>query len=306
MSKKVAVLLGGNSSERDISLLSGEAIFEALKKLKVEAYKIDICDFPILRLPQEGFVKAFIALHGYGGEDGSTQGILEYLKIPYTGSGVLASAISMDKLRSKYIWKGYGLPIAPFVSLNLDQMSKYCNYELTKILDKLGLPVFIKPNREGSSIGISRVNKASQLKEALIKAFRYDKEVLIEAFLSGEEYTIGILGTRILPSICIRYTEEFYNYKAKYTSHGTQYLLPSGLSAEKEKELQLLSLAAWNVLGCRGCGRLDVMTDSNGKFYLLEMNTSPGMTKQSLIPKAAQQVGINFLELVKEILNLEN
>ncbi|VFP83153.1 D-alanine--D-alanine ligase [Candidatus Erwinia haradaeae] len=306
MVEKIAVLLGGSSRERNISLLSGQEVLNTLRDLRIDSQPIDIRDFPILKLKKEGFIKAFIALHGRGGEDGTIQGVLEYLKIPYTGSGILASAISMNKLRSKYLWKGYGLPTAPFISLNWRQMKNYLDHELVINLDALGLPVFVKPNCEGSSLGISRVNKLSDLKTALIKAFHYDKEVLIEAFLGGEEYTVGILGNQTLPSICIQYSEEFYNYDAKYISHGTRYLLPSGLSTEKDKELQSLSLTAWNILGCRGCGRVDVLTDSDGKFYLLEINTSPGMTKTSLIPRAAKQAGISFSQLVTEILNMSS
>ncbi|VFP84313.1 D-alanine--D-alanine ligase B [Candidatus Erwinia haradaeae] len=306
MVEKIAVLLGGNSAERNISLLSGQEVFQALRDIGMDAQPVDIRDFPILQLKKEGFMKAFIALHGRGGEDGTIQGVLEYLQIPYTGSGILASAISMDKLRSKYIWKGYGLPVAPFVALKWSKINGDLDKKLTEKIETLGLPVFVKPNREGSSIGISRVNKISDLKKALTKAFRYDQEVLVEAFLSGAEYTVGILGSQSLPPICIQYSEEFYNYNAKYISDGTHYLLPSGLSLEKEAELQSLSLSAWNALGCRGCGRIDIITGNDGKFYLLEVNTSPGMTQNSLIPRAAKKIGISFSTLVKDILNLSH
>ncbi|VFP80516.1 D-alanine--D-alanine ligase [Candidatus Erwinia haradaeae] len=303
---KVAVLMGGCSSEREISLLSGQAVLNGLRDIGFDAHPVDTSAFPIFQLKQEGFIKAFIALHGRGGEDGTIQAILEYLSIPYTGSGVLASSLSIDKIQSKYLWKGYGLSTCPFISLNQSQMNKNLSHQVKKNLSHLGLPVFVKPNRAGSSLGVSRVNYMSDLEPALIKAFHYDQEILIETFLSGNEYTIGVIGTTVLPSIRIQCSREFYSYHAKYIANDTKYFCPSGLSVKKEEDLKSLSLAAWNALGCVGCGRIDVMADSAGRFYLLEVNTSPGMSSHSLVPIAAKKAGISFSELVGRILDLAN
>ncbi|VFP87989.1 D-alanine--D-alanine ligase [Candidatus Erwinia haradaeae] len=303
---KVAVLMGGCSSEREISLLSGKAVLNGLRDIGFDAHPIDTSDFPICQLKQEGFIKAFIALHGRGGEDGTIQAILEYLSIPYTGSGVLASSLSIDKIQSKYLWKGYGLSTCPFISLHQSQMNRNLSHQVKKNLSYLGLPLFVKPNRAGSSLGVSRVNYMLDLEPALIKAFHYDQEILIETFLSGDEYTIGVIGTTVLPSIRIQCSKEFYSYHSKYIANDTKYFCPSGLSIEKEEDLKSLSLAAWNALGCTGCGRIDVMTDAAGRFYLLEVNTSPGMSNHSLVPIAAKKAGINFSELVRRIMDLVN
>ncbi|CCG88290.1 D-alanine--D-alanine ligase [Erwinia piriflorinigrans] len=304
MAEKVAVLLGGTSAERDVSLLSGAAVLKGLQEAGIDAHAIDIRDYPVMRLKEEGFGKAFIALHGRGGEDGTLQGVLEFLDIPYTGSGVMASAITMDKLRSKYLWQGCGLPVSPFVALNRDQMDAGLDTQLMADISALGLPLFVKPSREGSSVGISRVNQASELQAALVEAFRHDDEVLVEAFLSGPEYTVGVIGTDILPSIRIQSASEFYDYDAKYLSDETQYFCPSGLSAGQETELRELTIAAWRALGCSGWGRVDVMMGADGHFYLLEVNTSPGMTSHSLVPMAAKQAGMSFSQLVARILEL--
>ncbi|ADP10030.1 D-alanine--D-alanine ligase [Erwinia sp. Ejp617] len=304
MAEKVAVLLGGTSAERDVSLLSGAAVLKGLQEAGIDAHAVDIRDFPVTRLNEEGFDKAFIALHGRGGEDGTLQGVLELLDIPYTGSGVMASAITMDKLRSKYLWQGCGLPVSPFVALNRVQMDAGLDAQLMTSINALGLPLFVKPSREGSSVGISRVNQASELQAALEEAFRFDNEVLVEAFLSGPEYTVGVLGSDILPSIRIQTTSEFYDYDAKYISDETQYFCPSGLSADQETELRELTIAAWRALGCSGWGRVDVMMGADGHFYLLEVNTSPGMTSHSLVPMAAKQAGMTFSQLVVRILEL--
>ncbi|VFP86260.1 D-alanine--D-alanine ligase [Candidatus Erwinia haradaeae] len=303
---KVAVLMGGCSSEREISLLSGQEVLNGLRDIGFDAHPIDTSNFPICQLKQEGFIKAFIALHGRGGEDGTIQAVLEYLKIPYTGSGVLASSLSIDKIQSKYLWKGYGLSTCPFISLNQSQMNGNLSDQVRKNLSHLGLPVFVKPNRAGSSLGVSRVNCMSDLEPALIKAFHYDEEILIEAFLNGDEYTIGVIGQTVLPSLRIQCSREFYSYHAKYIANDTKYFCPSGLSIEQEEDLKSLSLAAWNALGCIGCGRVDVMTDAAGRFYLLEVNTSPGMSNRSLVPIAARKAGISFLELIGRILDLAN
>lgn len=304
MADKVAVLLGGTSAEREVSLMSGSAVLAGLKEAGVDAHSVDVRDFPVLRLRDEGFSKAFIALHGRGGEDGTLQGVLEFLDIPYTGSGVMASAITMDKLRTKCLWQGCGLPVSPYVALTRQEMDAGLTEEITARITALGLPLFVKPSSEGSSVGISRVNQAEALQAALNEAFRHDDEVLIEAFLSGPEYTVGVIGDSILPSIKIQVASEFYDYEAKYFSDDTQYFCPSGLSAEKEAELSEIVLKAWRALGCSGWGRVDVMMNGDGEFYLLEVNTSPGMTSHSLVPMAAKQAGMSFSQLVMRILEL--
>jgi len=304
MAEKVAVLLGGTSAEREVSLMSGAAVIAGLKEAGIDAHGVDPRDFPVMRLKEEGFAKVFIALHGRGGEDGTLQGVLDFLQIPYTGSGVMASAITMDKWRSKLLWQGAGLPVAPYVWINRQQMEAGIDDALTQRIAQLGMPLFVKPSSEGSSVGISRVNQPSELPAALEEAFRHDDDVLIEKFISGPEYTVGILGEQILPSIRIQPASDFYDYEAKYISDDTQYFCPGGLSADKEAELQELVLNAWRTLGCSGWGRVDVMMDGDGTFYLLEVNTSPGMTSHSLVPMAAKQAGMSFSQLVARILEL--
>lgn len=304
MADKIAVLLGGTSAERDVSLLSGAAVLAGLQEAGVNAHPVDIRDVPVLSLKEQGFTKAFIALHGRGGEDGTLQGVLEFLDIPYTGSGVMASAITMDKLRSKFLWQGCGLPVSPYVALTRKQMDAGIDGDVADSIAALGMPLFVKPSREGSSVGISRVNHASQLHTALVEAFRHDDEVLVEAFLSGPEYTVAVIGDQIMPSIRIQAASEFYDYQAKYISDDTQYFCPSGLNDEQEAELSQLVIAAWRALGCSGWGRVDVMMGGDGRFYLLEVNTSPGMTSHSLVPMAAKQAGLSFSQLVVRILEL--
>lgn len=304
MAEKVAVLLGGTSAERDVSLMSGAAVLAGLKEAGIDAHGVDTRDFPVMRLKEEGFEKAFIALHGRGGEDGTLQGVLDFLQIPYTGSGVMASAITMDKWRSKLLWQGANLPVAPYVWINRQQMDAGLDGSLAQRIAELGMPLFVKPSSEGSSVGISRVNQPSELPAALEEAFRHDDDVLVEKFLSGPEYTVAILGEQILPSIRIQPASDFYDYEAKYISDDTQYFCPSGLSAEKEAELSELVLNAWRTLGCSGWGRVDVMMDGDGSFFLLEVNTSPGMTSHSLVPMAAKQAGMSFSQLVARILEL--
>ncbi|MFD1804132.1 D-alanine--D-alanine ligase [Mixta tenebrionis] len=304
MAEKVAVLLGGNSAERDVSLMSGEAVLAGLKEAGINAHGIDTRDFPVMRLKEEGFARVFIALHGRGGEDGTLQGVLDFLDIPYTGSGVMASAITMDKWRSKLLWQGMGLPVAPYVMINRQQMEAGLNDALAQRIAQLGMPLFVKPSSEGSSVGITRVNQPSELPAALEEAFRHDDDVLVEKFLSGPEYTVGIVGEQILPAIRIQPASDFYDYQAKYISDDTQYFCPGGLSAEKEAELNELVLKAWRALGCSGWGRVDVMMDGDGSFCLLEVNTSPGMTSHSLVPMAAKQAGMTFSQLVARILEL--
>ncbi|WP_158781836.1 D-alanine--D-alanine ligase [Pantoea sp. BAV 3049] len=304
MAEKVAVLLGGTSAEREVSLMSGNAVLAGLKEAGIDAHAVDIRDFPVMRLKEEGFDKAFIALHGRGGEDGTLQGVLEFLQIPYTGSGVMASAITMDKLRTKCLWQGCGLPVFPYVAITRKEMDAGLSAETQARIAALGLPLFVKPSNEGSSVGITRVNQADSLQAAVDEAFRHDDDVLIEAFLSGPEYTVGVIGNDILPSIRIQVVSEFYDYEAKYFSDDTEYFCPSGLSAEKEAELSDIVLKAWRALGCSGWGRVDVMMGGDGEFYLLEVNTSPGMTSHSLVPMAGKQAGMTFPQLVARILEL--
>jgi D-alanine-D-alanine ligase len=304
MTEKVAVLMGGTSAERDVSLMSGAAVLAGLREMGIDAHAVDTRDVSVLDLKQQGFAKAFIALHGRGGEDGTLQAVLEFLQLPYTGSGVMASAITMDKLRSKLLWQGRGLPSGKFVWLTRQQHEQSLDADTTAAIEALGLPLFVKPSCEGSSVGISRVNHADALPAALEEAFRHDDDVLIEAFLSGAEYTVGIVGEQILPSIRIKTASEFYDYEAKYISDDTEYFCPSGLSAGQEAELQTLVWSAWRALGCSGWGRVDVMADGEGNFQLLEVNTSPGMTSHSLVPMAAKQAGYSFPQLVARILEL--
>lgn len=255
------------------------------------------------QLKAMGFDKVFIALHGRGGEDGTLQGLLDLIGLPYTGSGVMASAISMDKLRSKLLWQGAGLPVVPWVALTRREFELGLSDSVNARIAELGLPVIVKPSREGSSVGMSKVDKAEDLSSALALAFQHDEEVLIEKWLSGPEFTVAMLGEEILPSIRIQPAGVFYDYEAKYLSDETQYFCPSGLEAEREADLQSLVLKAWHVLGCQGWGRIDVMQDKDGQFYLLEANTSPGMTSHSLVPMAARQAGMSFSQLVVRILD---
>ncbi|EOW6645975.1 D-alanine--D-alanine ligase [Cronobacter muytjensii] len=304
MAEKIAVLLGGSSAEREVSLQSGSAVLAGLKQAGVDAYAIDPRDVCVTTLKEEGFDKVFIALHGRGGEDGTLQGTLEYLGLPYTGSGVMASAITMDKLRTKLLWQGAGLPVAPWVALERRDIVSGLSETLKARIAALGLPVIVKPSREGSSVGMSKVDSADALMPALALAFEHDSEVLVEKWLSGPEFTVAILGDDILPSIRIQPAGVFYDYEAKYLSDETQYFCPSGISADREQALQVLVMDAWRVLGCQGWGRVDVMQDSDGGFYLLEVNTAPGMTSHSLVPMAARQAGMSFSQLVVRILEL--
>jgi D-alanine-D-alanine ligase len=306
MADKVAVLLGGTSAERDVSLQSGAAVLAGLKEGGVDAHGVDPKETAVTELKNQGFDKVFIALHGRGGEDGTLQGLLEFLDLPYTGSGVMASAITMDKLRTKLLWQGAELPVAPWVALTRRDVEAGITATTVERIAQLGLPVIVKPSREGSSVGMSKVNEVAALPAALELAFKHDEEVLIEKWLSGPEYTVAILGEEILPSIRIQPSGTFYDYEAKYLSDETQYFCPSGLIEQREQELQALVLQAWQVLGCSGWGRVDVMLDSDGQFYLLEVNTSPGMTSHSLVPMAAREAGMTFSQLVVRILALAN
>ncbi|CPR17047.1 D-alanine--D-alanine ligase [Brenneria goodwinii] len=304
MTEKVAVLLGGTSAEREVSLLSGQAVLEGLQEAGINAHAVDTREFPVTHLKDEGFTKVFIALHGRGGEDGTLQGLLEFLQLPYTGSGVMASALTMDKLRTKLVWQALGLPVSPYVALSRQAFAAADQDALLAKFAQLGMPLIVKPSREGSSVGMSKVSQAGELAAALEEAFRHDDEVLVEKWLSGPEYTVAILGDEVLPSIRIQAAGTFYDYEAKYLSDDTQYFCPSGLSSEKERELAELSMAAYRALDCSGWGRVDLMMDSDGSAYLLEVNTSPGMTSHSLVPMAARQHGLTFSQLVARILEL--
>ncbi|MCK7407539.1 D-alanine--D-alanine ligase [Enterobacter roggenkampii] len=303
MANKIAVLSGGTSAEREVSLNSGAAVLAGLREGGVNAHLVDPKEVDVTQLKAIGFDKVFIALHGRGGEDGTLQGLLDLIGLPYTGSGVMASAISMDKLRSKLLWQGAGLPVAPSVALTRREFELGLPDSVNARIAELGLPVIVKPSREGSSVGMSKVDKADDLASALALAFQHDDEVLIEKWLSGPEFTVAMLGEEILPSIRIQPAGVFYDYEAKYLSDETQYFCPSGLEAEREDDLQSLVLKAWHVLGCQGWGRIDVMQDRDGQFYLLEANTSPGMTSHSLVPMAARQAGMSFSQLVVRILD---
>lgn len=304
MSEKVAVLLGGTSAERDVSLQSGQAVLAGLREAGIDAHAVDTKEFAVTGLREAGFDKVFIALHGRGGEDGTLQGVLEFLQLPYTGSGVMASALTMDKLRTKLVWQALNLPVSPYVAVSRQQFAAGLSGELTQRLALLGLPLIVKPSREGSSVGMSKVERAEELQEALTEAFRHDSDVLVEKWLSGPEYTVAILGDQVLPSIRIQVAGTFYDYQAKYLSDETQYFCPSGLSDSLEQQLAELALNAYRALDCSGWGRVDVMMDSDGGFYLLEVNTSPGMTSHSLVPMAARQQGLTFSQLVAKILEL--
>ncbi|MDE8757447.1 D-alanine--D-alanine ligase [Pectobacterium polaris] len=304
MTEKVAVLLGGTSAEREVSLLSGQAVLAGLKEAGINAHAVDTRDFPVTKLKEEGFTNVFIALHGRGGEDGTLQGVLEFLGLPYTGSGVMASALTMDKLRTKQVWQTVGLPVSPYVALDRHQYSETAANALLAKFTHLGLPLIVKPSREGSSVGMSKVNTLSELPAALEEAFRHDDDVLVEKWLTGPEYTVAILGDEVLPSIRIQPAGTFYDYEAKYLSDDTQYFCPSGLSDEQEQALAGLAMAAYRAVDCSGWGRVDFMLDSDGAFYLLEVNTSPGMTSHSLVPMAARQRGLTFSQLVVKILGL--
>lgn len=292
---KVAVLLGGNSAERAVSLNSGNAVFEALNAQGIDVVKIDSKENLIGQLNTHAVDVAFIALHGVGGEDGTIQGLLEFYGLPYTGSGVKASAICMDKWRTKLIWQGLGLPTPAFI---LAESSD----DLSAFSTQVGYPMMVKPALEGSSIGISKVKDSSAVQGAYDAAYNTGSPVLAEQFVKGKEFTIAILNGKALPVIQLKPANEFYDYDAKYIQDDTEYLLPCGLSPEKELEVQALALKAYESVGCKGWGRVDVMQDENENFWLIEVNTVPGMTDHSLVPMAAKAAGIDFQQLVIEIL----
>ena len=291
----IAVLLGGNSAEREISLQSGQTVVAALQSLGCDVRPVDPAEEDWVAQLQ-GVSCAFIALHGPGGEDGSMQGALQALDIPYTGSGVLGSALAMDKVRSKQLWQGMGLATGGFVTLAADT-------DWQQVIERFG-KVFVKPACEGSSIGMTPADSAAALQAAYEVAGAYAGDVLAEQFIDGPEYTVAVLGDQALPSIRLETDNEFYDYEAKYLSEETRYHCPSGLSAEDETAIGELSLRAFHSLGCTVWGRVDVMRDKNGDFYVLEVNTIPGMTSHSLVPMAADASGLDIAALVRRILEL--
>jgi D-alanine-D-alanine ligase len=292
---KVAVLFGGRSAEREVSLKSGAAVLAALQRSGVDAHAFDPAVRELQALRDEGYDRAFIILHGRFGEDGTVQGALEMMGIPYTGSGVLASALAMDKWRTKLVWQAAGLPIPAYELLTADS-------DFGAVAQRLGLPLFVKPDNEGSSVGITKVKQAGDLRAAWQEAARHDKLVLAEQYIGGGEYTAAILGDIALPVIRIEPANEFYDYEAKYLRNDTRYLCPCGLPPQQEAEMQRLALRAFALIGGSGWGRVDFLMDESGKSYLLEVNTAPGMTDHSLVPMAARQAGMSFDQLVLKIL----
>jgi len=301
---KVAVLMGGRSAERDISLMSGEGVLKALQSKGVNAHAFDPANQAMDQLKQQGFSHAFIALHGRYGEDGSVQGALELLGIPYTGSGVMASSIAMDKVMTKRIWSAVGLSTPKSVSLAPDEQSPQA---IAAIPHTLGLPLIVKPPREGSSIGITKVTTAAGIEAATQLAIQYDPDLLCEEFIDGEELTCPVIGNgihaRALPVVRIAAPDGAYDYNNKYFTDDVKYHCPSGLPEAEEKAIQALVVAAYRALGCRGWGRADIMLRaSDRKPYLLEMNTSPGMTSHSLVPMSARAAGISYEDLCIQLL----
>ncbi|CAK0779498.1 D-alanine--D-alanine ligase B [Gammaproteobacteria bacterium] len=292
---RVAVLMGGESGERAVSLKSGGAVLAALLRRGVDAVGIDVGRDVLEKLAQGNFDRVFIALHGRGGEDGTLQGALEMLRLPYTGSGVLGSALGMDKCRAKQLWSGVGLPTPAFRVLTAET-------DLAGVVAELGLPLAVKPSREGSSLGVTRVDDPAALAAAYAKAVALDPEVIAERWIVGREYTVGLLGEVALPVIELEAARGFYDYHAKYEANDTVYRLPCGLPEAEEAVLQHLAVRAFAALGCGGWGRVDIMRDAAGAPWLLEVNTAPGMTDHSLVPMAARAAGIDFDELVIRIL----
>ncbi|HEX8979573.1 MAG TPA: D-alanine--D-alanine ligase [Parasulfuritortus sp.] len=289
-------MFGGKSAEREISLLSGNAVLAALREKGVDAHPFDPAERDLADLKTEGFDRIFLILHGRWGEDGTMQGLLELLDMPYTGSGVMASALAMDKWRTKLIWQAAGIPTAPFMMLD-------DGTDFDQVVEKLGLPLFVKPATEGSSIGVTKVKRAEDLPAAYRAAAEFDKLVLAESFIAGREVQFPILGDLVLPSIRVETPCEFYDYQAKYFRDDTIYHCP-GLPAEEEAVLDKTVLQAFRVLGCSGWGRVDVILAEDGTPYFLEVNTAPGMTSHSLVPMSARTLGIDFPDLCLRVLEL--
>jgi D-alanine-D-alanine ligase len=301
---KVAVLMGGKSAEREVSLMSGSGVLKALQSRGVDAHAFDPAERDLVELKRKGFKRCFIALHGRFGEDGTVQGALELLGVPYTGSGVMASAIAIDKVMTKRVWITEGIPTPKFALL---RKGAYGAPDLKKTVDELGLPLIVKPAREGSSIGLGKVRAASEMQAAVDAAAALDRDVLCEQFIAGDEVTCPILGTgdaaRALPVIRIVAPEGNYDYQNKYFTDDTKYLVPCGLPEGEEAAIQELVVRAYRVLGCRGWGRIDVMIDAKTrKPSLLEINTSPGMTGHSLVPMSARAAGISYEDLCVQLL----
>ena len=292
---KVAVLLGGKSAEREVSLKSGAMVLNALRERGVDAHAFDPAEHALDELVAGRFERVFIALHGRFGEDGTVQGVFEWLGIPYTGSGVLGSALAMDKLRAKLLWQANGLPTPPHELLA-------AGADMGKVAARLGLPLMVKPISEGSSLGMSKVREAAHMDEAYALAVNYDRAVMAEKFIEGTELTVGILGDEVLPIIKLETPRDFYDYQAKYVSDDTRYIIPCGLPQAREREIQALCREAFRALGCSGWGRVDLMLDRAGAPYLLEVNTAPGMTDHSLVPMAARARGLSYEDLCIRIL----
>jgi D-alanine-D-alanine ligase len=292
---KVAVLMGGPSAEREISLISGNAVLAALRGKGVDAHAFDPSERELFDLRREGFARAFIALHGRFGEDGTVQGALEVMGIPYTGSGVMASALAMDKWRTKLVWLAAGIPTPRYAVVD-------SGTDWARLAGDLGLPLIVKPAREGSTLGLTKVRAAGELAAAHALAAKFDPLVLAEEFVEGQELTASILGEEALPLVRIEAPQGNYDYKNKYFTDETKYHCPAGIRADLEDEIRRVALESFRVLGCRGWGRADVMLRADGTFSLLEMNTSPGMTGHSLVPIAARAVGISYPDLCLRVL----
>ena len=290
---KVAVLMGGDSNERAVSLLSGDAVFHALKRLEIDAEAFDPSSRDINEI--QSYNRVFIALHGRGGEDGSMQAFLKSKNIAYTGSDSLSSAIGMDKLKTKLLWRSLNISTPDFL-----QVTEKTSYE--EIMSAIGVPFFIKPSNEGSSIGIDKIKNEKQYQDAFLKTSKIDANVIVEKFVDGEEFTVAIVNDKTLPVIKIKPSNEFYDYQAKYIKDDTQYICPSGIEKQKEVSISKEALQAFKIIGCSSWGRVDFMMDKQGRHYFIEVNTSPGMTSHSLVPMAAKEAGINFDQLVLEIL----
>jgi D-alanine-D-alanine ligase len=292
---KVAVLMGGPSAEREISLISGKAVLEALRSRNVDAHPFDPAERELSDLRNEGFERVFIALHGRFGEDGTVQGALEVMRIPYTGSGVMGSAIAMDKWRTKLVWDASGIPTPRFA-----MVMPGTNWE--RLAELLGLPIIVKPVHEGSTLGLTKVTQASQLPAAYELAARFDSLVIAEEFIEGQELTAAVLGEQALPLVRIEAPQGNYDYQNKYFTDDTQYYCPSGVAQAIEDEIRQATLKSFRVLGCRGWGRADVILRADGTYSFLEMNTSPGMTGHSLVPMAAKAAGLTYADLCLKIL----
>lgn len=294
---KVAVMFGGNSAEREVSLRSGAAVLKALQDAGIDAFAFDPQTQSLAELATSAAQRVFIVLHGRGGEDGSMQGALQQLGLPYTGSGVLGSALAMDKIRCKWLFQAQQLPTAPFAVVHNNDT------DFAGLLASLGGKVMVKPANEGSSIGMSAASTAAELEQAIRAALKYDSEILVERWINGREFTVALLNGQVLPVVEMRTPRAFYDYEAKYQANSTEYLCPAPLSAEQTAAMQDTALKAFNAVGASGWGRVDIMLDQSGQHYLLEVNTVPGMTEKSLVPMAAKAAGLSFQQLVLAILN---